>query len=487
MGKISVHKHDGWFLLICLGLGILAEEMFFRNRIGVSYLVFLAGFYLVFFWRFKSYPFTNKRIGYLIYFSIWILAFTYLGYSNMIFYVLNILVIPFLVFSHMILVTSPKILPWFQRSFIVYFFMKIGAAIAYVFQFIGFIFRSLTKGLNPQHAKTAKQVGLGLVIAIPLLIVIMSLLSSADLAFSNLLAIVPNWLSRLQFQEAIVRGLIILVYTVGFFTTLQVTFYKKGTVPKTEVENNPFYWSGIMASTVLILLNLVYLLFTVVQLKYFFGGSLQVDMTYAEYARRGFGELMMVTLINLTLLIGVLTYVKEAGIAFQRTIQVILSCLVLFSGIMLVSASMRLSMYEEAYGFTTIRILVHTFMIFLAVIFAYTLIKIWISHLPLIHFYLISSLVFYTVVNILPLDRWVVDHNIARYHATQKIDIRYLNNLSYTGVQGLIRLYHTNPDVPGLESLLLERQHEAETQTIPWRAYNLSREKAYQQLRKIKF
>ncbi len=487
MEKISVHKHDGWFLFICLGLGILAEEMFFRNRIGVSYLVFLAGFYLVFFWRFKSYPFTNKRLGYLIYFSIWLLALTYLGYSNMIFYALNVLVIPFLVFSHMILVTSPKILPWFRRPFIVYFFIKMGAAIAYVFQFIGFIFRALTKGLNPQQTNTAKQVGLGLVIAIPLLVVIMSLLSSADLAFSNLISSVPNWLRSLQFQDSIARGLIILAYTVGFFATLQATFYKKGTVPKTEEESHTTYWSGIMASTVLILLNLVYLLFTVVQFKYFFGGALQADMTYAEYARRGFGELMMVTLINLTLLIGVLTHVKEAGRALQRTIQVLLSCLVLFSGVMLVSASMRLSMYEEAYGFTTIRILVHAFMIFLTVIFAYTLIKIWISRLPLIHFYLISALVFYTLINILPLDRWVVDHNIARYHATQKIDIHYLNNLSYTGVQGLIRLYHTDPNVPGLESLLLERQHEAETQTIPWRAYNLSRQKAYQQLRNIKF
>lgn len=72
--KIRIHKYVRWFLLICLGIGGLAEEMLFRSQIGISYLVFLAGFYLVFFLRFRSYRFTNKRLGYLIYFSVWLLA-----------------------------------------------------------------------------------------------------------------------------------------------------------------------------------------------------------------------------------------------------------------------------------------------------------------------------------------------------------------------------------------------------------------------------
>ncbi|WEG11044.1 DUF4173 domain-containing protein [Pullulanibacillus sp. KACC 23026] len=483
--KIRIHKYDGWFLLVCLGLGALAEEMFFQSQIGVSYLIFLAGFYLVFFVRFKGYRFTNKRLGYLIYFSIWFLALTYFGYSNMVFYALNILAIPFLVFVHLILVTSPKFLSWFRRSFIGYLFVKMGAAIVYVVKFFGLLLKALTKGLNTEQAAVVKQVILGLVIAVPLLGIILVLLSSADLAFSRLLTSVPKWLLGFQLQEFIGRGIIILLYTLGFFGVMQVAFYKKGLVRKAQPDSETVSWSGIMASTVLILLNLVYLLFTIVQFKYFFGQSLQSDMTYAEYARHGFGELMVVTLINLSILIAVVTFVKEASRGLQRTIQMILSCLVIFSGIMLVSSWMRLSMYEEAYGFTTIRILVHCFMVFLAVIFAYTLIKIWIRRLPLIHFYLIAALVFYVLINIMPLDRLIVDHNIQRYQATNKIDIDYLNQLSYTGVEGLIQLYKTNPDIPGLKNLLQERKIEANTHHADWRSYNLSREKAYRQLKKL--
>jgi hypothetical protein len=116
-------------------------------------------------------------------------------------------------------------------------------------------------------------------------------------------------------------------------------------------------------------------------------------------------------------------------------------------------------------------------------IFAYTLIKIWIRRLPLIHFYLIAALVFYVLINVMPLDRWIVDHNIQRYQATNKIDIYYLNQLSYTGVEGLIQLYQSNPDIPGLKSLLKDRKTEAETHHEDWRSYNLSREKAYRELR----
>ena len=66
-----------------------------------------------------------------------------------------------------------------------------------------------------------------------------------------------------------------------------------------------------------------------------------------------------------------------------------------------------------------------------------------------------------------------------------KIDIHYLNSLSYTGVLGLIDLYEENSQLPGLKNILLERKNEAKFDTIPWQSYNLKRVQANQELGKL--
>ena len=90
------------------------------------------------------------------------------------------------------------------------------------------------------------------------------------------------------------------------------------------------------------------------------------------------------------------------------------------AAVLLSSAFMRLSMYEDAYGFSFIRIMAHSFMIFLVVIFMYTFIKIWIEKLSLFHFYFISSLLYYTVMNVIDVEKMIVSKNIDRYEQTGK-------------------------------------------------------------------
>src|SRR5690625_6827275 len=96
------------------------------------------------------------------------------------------------------------------------------------------------------------------------------------------------------------------------------------------------------------------------------------------------------------------------------------------SGVMLTSAFKRLSLYEQAYGFTMDRFLAHAFMIFLMVIFAYTFIRVWVKRISLIHFYLIVGLIFYTVLNVINVEQFIVDKNLERYEQTGKIDVNTL-------------------------------------------------------------
>src|SRR5690625_6914627 len=53
------------------------------------------------------------------------------------------------------------------------------------------------------------------------------------------------------------------------------------------------HWNSITAMTILVMMNVVYLLFVVIQFRYFFNNELMEGFTYASYARRGFFELIL--------------------------------------------------------------------------------------------------------------------------------------------------------------------------------------------------
>src|SRR5690625_3582194 len=107
-----------WFVLLaCFGLGVLAEICFLHGRVGVSYLVFISGFYVVIFLRYRL-SFQHRRIGLLLMVAIWILSGTYLFYDNDFFHHLNLLVIPILVFSHVVLITRPNTFTWDTPRFV---------------------------------------------------------------------------------------------------------------------------------------------------------------------------------------------------------------------------------------------------------------------------------------------------------------------------------------------------------------------------------
>ncbi|MCT8138531.1 hypothetical protein H1D32_12745 [Anaerobacillus sp. CMMVII] len=85
-----------YFLGVCLMLAVLVEVCIFTNQVGVSYSMFIALFYVVFFLRFRKVEFQQKQISGLLFFSIGVLTISFFVYSNPYFNQLNSLVIPFL-------------------------------------------------------------------------------------------------------------------------------------------------------------------------------------------------------------------------------------------------------------------------------------------------------------------------------------------------------------------------------------------------------
>jgi hypothetical protein len=482
--ETKIGKSDWIFLLLCLLLGILAEESFFRGQIGVSYFIFISAFYAVFFWRFRNFSFSHQRLGYLVIICIWLLSASFFINDNKLFYALNFLAVPLLVFFHLVVVTSPKNLQWSKPVFVTYLFSTLGKAMKYNLAFSSHLGKGLKQGVSDDKFLIWKKVSIGVLISVPVLIIVLRLLMSADTEFERLVGGIPQWFQVVD-AESITRMIVILFCTFVFFGILQILFKKHIKVIEQKPTIQLAQMDAVIAITVLVLINAVYVLFTIVQFKYFFSGTLQGDLTFAEYARKGFFELLFVTLINLSITIFVLTFVNRLEKGTNRFTQILLTILVLSSAVMLSSAFLRLGLYEDAYGFTFTRVLVHSFMIFLAIIFMYTLVKIWVEKLSLFHFYFISSLIYYTGISVINLDTIVVKENMVRYETSGKMDVHYLNSMSYTGVLGLIDLYEKDKDVPDLKAVLQERKTEALTAIHPWQSYNLKREQAYEKLKKL--
>ncbi len=127
------------------------------------------------------------------------------------------------------------------------------------------------------------------------------------------------------------------------------------------------------ATIVLGAVNVLFLLFVIIQFQYFFGGQTNIGVegyTYAEYARKGFGELVAVAVFSTLLFLGLSAVVKRQNQAQRWIFSALGVLLVVLVGVMLVSAYQRLVLYETAYGFTRLRTYTHVFMIWLGALLA---------------------------------------------------------------------------------------------------------------------
>jgi len=152
--------------------------------------------------------------------------------------------------------------------------------------------------------------------------------------------------------------------------------------------------------------------------------------------------------------------------------------------VIIASASTRLSLYEEAYGFTTLRLYSHAFIIVLAVIFCLLLYKIHINSREnvFISGIFISTVLFLVVKNFLNPDAFIARRNIERFTASGKLDIDYLSNLSDDAAPEMIKVLNL-PDEDLRNSfarkLYWHTQNSHSPYRFGWQSLNISLMRAY--------
>ncbi len=184
--------------------------------------------------------------------------------------------------------------------------------------------------------------------------------------------------------------------------------------------------------------------FVVVQIGVLFGGHDRVletaGLTYAEYARQGFFQLLVVAFLTLAVIATVVRF-GEQGAGGRRWMQALLGALCLLTLVVLASAFVRMNLYQDTFGFTRLRIAVDATIIWLAAVFAAVLVAgaTWKgSWLP--RAVLCLSALALIGLNLYDPDARIASLNIARFERTGRVDVAYLTSLSPDAVPALRRL-----------------------------------------------
>lgn len=331
----------------------------------------------------------------------------------------------------------------------------------------------------------------GLLIAIPLLLIFGALLSSADLIFKERLSDLFSGLKIENFREFLFRTayILILAYMLAgaYFHALTRSAEVKTISPDKPIL--PAFLGHVEAFTVLVLINLLFLAFIVIQFRYFFAGEANITLegfTYAEYARRGFFELVAVAIISLGLHYLLSMFTKRSSRTGKSIFSTLGVLLMMQVGLMLASAFQRLSLYEAAYGFTTLRTITHVFMIWLGVLLAaVTLMELFnqFRRLALVLFLIFFG--FTLTLNLLNVDQFIAQRNIAHAIAGNPLDANYLlRNLSEDGLPALFEAQQaqdTPQDVKDSLTAVLACRfaiREKTEQEPYWAGWNLSSARA---------
>ena len=232
--------------------------------------------------------------------------------------------------------------------------------------FLGTGVRPLASRLALRDSPLLGAVVRGLLLAVPLLLIFLALFSAADAVFDAQLRAITRF--GIDADELITRLLFAFLAGWVFAGTLAATWLVQRPLAAAADEAAASGWriGRVEALVVLVLLNVVFALFVAVQAAYLFGGldTLAVSgLTYADYARRGFFELVAVAaLVGLVILV-VGRRVAQPGWA----VRLAAIALALLTGAILVSAAYRMSLYQAAYGWTELRFYVLAAILWLAV------------------------------------------------------------------------------------------------------------------------
>ena len=290
------------------------------------------------------------------------------------------------------------------------------------------------KGENGGRAVGRKTgfVLLGVALAIPVLCIVVPLLISSDAAFEGLLKKITVR-SFWEVAGALILGLFL------FILLFSQAFCAPDTNVKKREERDGRGVDPVVTASFSVAVSVAYVLYLISQLAYFFNafsGILQEGFTVAQYARRGFFEMSAICVINLAVVftVSLITRKKEGKVSAAVRLPSLFICL--FSLLLIATALSKMVMYIGSYGMTQLRIYTSLFMVFLAVVFVFVILRLFVRNTPYMKAVLVSAALIISAAGFADTDRVIASCNVNAYldGRLPTVDMTTLENLDSDAV-----------------------------------------------------
>jgi len=313
----------------------------------------------------------------------------------------------------------------------------------------------------------------GALIALPILLVFGSLLTAADPQFDRLV----RQLFDVDFDVLI--GHTVLTLWLGWLAAGYLRSALLRPSSAASLATRLRVSLGIVeVGVVLASLDALFVSFVLVQLRYFFGGSEHVTatagVTYAEYARRGFFELVCVSALALPTLLVFDGVLRRRSSGDERVFRALAGVLLALLGVVMLSAMQRMRLYQQAYGLTETRLYASAAMGWIALVlawFAATVLRG--RRAPFAFGALVSAWGVVVALDLANPDALIARTNIGRLERGERFDPAYVTTLSGDAMPTLVPVIGEieQPYACGLARRMLASTDSGGD----WRHFNLAR------------
>jgi Domain of unknown function (DUF4173) len=321
--------------------------------------------------------------------------------------------------------------------------------------------------------------GRGLALSLPFLVLFGGLFVAADAVFRSLIVGAVPDLRHVWSHLLIAAGVAWL--SAGLLRDLVASRDAERLVAPTALSASlpRLRLGSTEVAAALAALNVLFLAFVIVQVRYLFGGQGLVEarlhLTYAQYARHGFFELVVVAVLMLPVLLVANAVVRER----RHIVRGLSALLIGLVFVVLASALDRMRLYQREYGLTELRLYATGLILWLGVVLVWFALTVVRGRPRAFAFGAILAGFAATVaLNAVNPDALIARTNLGR----PQVDVAYLGRLSDDAVPELLDRLPTlaQPRRGALAAALLRRS-EPSGGLLGW---NASRARAGRLLRK---
>lgn len=415
-----------YIFLICIYNSIL----FFGKKYGLNVILFNVPLLIFIAYILKKNKKINNKRGLLFMIPILLLSISYLIYDNMFFKIFNVLVIVLLfALTYLYTIKNTSRISEIILDIIKLIFMPL----TYIGRFYRVVITKINNILKLSDSNKSKVKSI--IIVIPIVIVVLLLLTSADMIFNNIFSNMFKFTKNISIGRIIGRTISILILFTYLGSSINYILFdyskeKPESVKETKIDN-------FTIKLLLSVLNIVYILFDFIQIRSLILHQGLSNINYAEYARSGFFQLMFISVINIIIIL--ISKKTKEDTKYNKVMSILM---ILLTFIIIVSSFLRMYMYEQAYGYTLLRLLVYVSLITETILLIPTLVYIINPKVKILNYYISIIVTVYTLLSLCPVDYFIAKNNINRYYKTNKIDIDYLVNFSTDNIPLLCDVYN---------------------------------------------